>query len=223
MKERPILFNAEMVKAILAGKKTQTRRLVKPQPAPLPGTPGHAIVDLSDGNATDHWGWLYGDEPNTCHVESMRCPFGKPGSLLCIKEAFRFPARVDNHSPTWVGNESVVRGHAEPWSPIHYEADGHRVDWTDEAGEPGRLRDVLYMPHWASRLSLLVTDVRVERLQDISGDDIVAEGIDGDFPPLLRGNILHAKFAELWESVYGKRATWASNPWLWVVSFKVVS
>lgn len=179
MKERPILFSAPMVRAIVAGTKTQTRRIVKP------------------GVLEDGWPIAYAAE---------RCPYGAPGDRLWVRE-------------TWAKAGEVG-------DDIEYRADN-----PDPLG--ARWRPSIHMPRWASRLLLEVTAVRVERLQDISEDDACAEGVqelDGTLDELA----LYARakkmgecatdsrvwFAELWDSINGTRAPWASNPFVWVVSFK---
>lgn len=188
MKERPILFSAPMVRAILSGTKTQTRRVVKDGPA------------LHQG----HTAW-----------EMTRCPYGQPGGVLWVRETWRH-----------------IEGGAV------YDAAGGVMDAFDSetiyrADKPhahGPWKPAIHMPRWASRITLEVTGVRVERLQDISEDDCLAEGIAN----VVRENLPRiqqcgeydaidvdpvAEYQSLWESINGP-GSWDTNPWVWVIEFK---
>lgn len=167
MKERPILFSAPMVKAILSGTKTQTRRIVKPQQFPL----------------------------GTC----VACPYGTVGDRLWVRE-------------TWL---QVPAG-------IAFRADGG-----DHYGAGGKLkwRPSIFMPRAASRITLEVTGVRVERLQGISEDDAEAEGVAAE---PHNGSCVDRRcfvkaYASLWDSLNAKRSPWSSNPWVWVLSFRRIT
>lgn len=200
MKERPILFSGEMVRAILAGTKTQTRRVVK---VPLWDPPMERAFAPGCGI------WRGADS------SEVRCPYGSAGSRLWVREAF---AR-DYFSAT-------------PYLPPE-QRHGYRADWTqraaDTAPEP-KWTPSIHMPRWASRLTLEVTGVRVERLQDISEEDARAEGIvesgtaPGWFKPKADGSFAdpaRGAFQLLWESINGAES-WAANPWVWVVEFRRV-
>lgn len=222
MKERPILFSAPMVRAILAGTKTQTRRVVKPQP---PSEVTSAGVMSAPGRGYDgEWSWLSGD-PKDCDSwgfvgEEFRCPYGQPGDRLWVRETFY------HHGAC-----------------ACYRADG----WTDapdvgyQVTPAPKWTPSIHMPRWASRILLEIFSVRVERLQAISDADSVAEGIscypfrpDDGFPVCdgftYRENDgkcgLWPKAAqayrELWESINGP-GSWDANPWVWVVEFKRVT
>lgn len=201
MKERPILFSAPMVRAILDGRKTQTRRVMKVQPGDV----------LWRSNGRD-WLWLDNDDgPLTEPAPCIRCPYGVPGDRLWVRETWAKPGEVGDS--------------------IEYRAD-------NDDPLAGRWRPSIHMPRWASRITLEVTGVRVERLQDISEDDARAEGIrevtkDGvvkkycvydlgdhsstPWDQMPRRAV--AAYAALWNDINGKGA-FLSNPWVWVVEFR---
>ena len=212
IKERPILFSGEMVRAILDGRKTQTRRVCKPQP------------EFSHlGICGDVWKWG-GSEGElsllTLHME-YHSPYGVPGDRLWVRETFR---------PTEL--ESGLDG-------IQYQADDsfHEIENTIEAadkwlecyGGSDRWRPSIHMPRWACRLVLEVTEVRVERLQDISCEDAYAEGVPDDQMPIDVSEMpyppspIQGAFAALWNQINNKEHPWSSNPWVWVVSFERIS
>ena len=204
MSEKPILFSGAMVRAILDGRKTQTRRIVKHIPAL--GYPedwcerAAGIVDM------------VGDYRRFC-------PYGQPGDRLWVREAYALLADpgsmrswdgpIPDERPTL---ERTQLGHIP--TPI-YRCDGERSDVTSQLGRKLRWRPGIHMPRWASRISLEVKAVRVERLHDISEADAEAEGVDprGDGSARYR-----AAFRLLWCEIYG-HASWDANPWLWCVSF----
>lgn len=220
MKERPILFSAPMVRALLDGTKTQTRRIVKPQPSFLGaiGNPNQPFVTLDAG----------------LH-KPIRCPYGQPGDRLYVRETW---AETDLHDGTPVvayragGCIPVGRNTSEgPDFLIHKWA---QPDTTCcEAWKPS-----IHMPRWASRITLEITGVRVERLQDISKADAIAEGIESltyggettwrDYSlndewaavsPMLYHPI--DSYESLWESINGP-GSWDANPFVWIVEFKRV-
>jgi hypothetical protein len=227
MKERPILFNAEMVRAILSGRKTQTRRVIK-----LP------LIDKNMGCE------LAGNElaGEVAANDYRNCPLGQPGDQLWVREAFRMAKSLDSHSPNVVAELSLNAGYKTPWAPIQLEADGARAGkWTGfdtppAVTEPGKLRPSLHMPRWASRIDLLITSVRVERLNDISEEDAKAEGAstavwfakhgvpEEDWETLTPGPNFPAThingFAALWDSIY---QNWQENPWVWVIEFELIN
>ncbi|MBZ6758135.1 ASCH domain-containing protein [Klebsiella grimontii] len=231
MKERGMIFNGEMVRAILDGRKTQTRRTVKPQPDE------DGLAKVTNGP------WVDTSERN------YRCPFGDVGDRIWVREAYRFPASLDDVSPTGVGEMAVATGYRKPWAPTFYEFTGTFSDgWTGFETPPkvsgaGKLRPSIHMPRWASRILLEITDVRVERLNAISPEDAESEGLEctnftgfGDepglpsypepdvyFDPLKKQwkEYPPEAFAGLWESIYGE-GSWQANPWVWVISFKRV-
>lgn len=179
MKEIPIIFSAPMVRAILAGKKHQTRRLVKPDGVLVDGG-GQPFTQRWDGSEQVNW------------RRDVRCPYGVAGDKLWVRETWRHQA-----------------------SPHTVSSCRYRVDETPE-NDHYQWRPSIFMPRWASRITLEVTSVRAERLQEISEADAAAEGI-AHVPPDSR---LVPLYAQLWDSLNAKRAPWASNPWVFVVSFQ---
>jgi hypothetical protein len=196
--ERPILFSGAMMRALLAGTKAQTRRVVKP-------------VDIT-----------------------MRCPYGRPGTKLWVRETWKYADWTEDGEP-WIayaagGDDLLCRTFDEEWdkrlgdiwadlsNPENYNIDNRAAD--------RRWRPSIHMPRWASRITLEITGVRVERLRDISEADAQAEGIEraGEYwrnygnpmDPCLRPR---TSFATLWSSINGP-GSWDANPWVWVVEFR---
>ncbi|HBQ3180652.1 MULTISPECIES: hypothetical protein [Klebsiella pneumoniae complex] len=225
MKERGMIFNAEMVRALLDGRKTQTRRPIK-----WKQTRFTEIGEREDGSK---WPWSE-DAEHACDFWHP-CPFGAVGDRIWVREAYRFPASLDDVSPTGVGEMAVATGYRKPWAPTFYEFTGTFSDgWkgfetTPKVSDAGKLRPSIHMPRWASRILLEITDVRVERLNAISQEDAQAEGMEltGWRPtysdPDSGGEVMtpYDNFAELWSSIYGDES-WKANSWVWVISFKRV-
>jgi len=207
-KERPILFSAPMVRAILEDRKTVTRRAIKVQPH----------IDAS-GNfcvGSSNYGQDGYGKPVTKHFVSGCCPYGKPGDRLWVRET----CFINDYRETKVPEEERAE------TEIVYRADPLPC-WEGEESEI-RWRPSIHMPRWASRILLEITAVRVERLQDISRADIRAEGLQ--CPPELASDDVSpnyrdwypAAWRELWESINGADS-WTTNPWVWVVEFKRVT
>lgn len=209
MKERPILFSGEMVRAILEGHKTQTRRVINPQPFLEQGKDGAKnwwCLDRSRsgyGSQVGNSAWEEGAKPYILHW-----PYGQPGDRLWVREAFQplFADGVKFRDADW----KTGKGYA-----IRYVATDGRTEWMDPDDRvTDRCKPGIHMPRWASRLTLELTKVRIEKVQEISGEDIGAEGIK------LSGNY-RASWRELWNSINAKRGFgWDANPWLWVLEFK---
>ena len=220
MKERPIIFSAPMVRAILAGTKTQTRRVVKGAPhdwAPVqPQAYSPTVIDRRGDEQPGPAAYGAGNADGECWI---RCPYGQPGTTLWVREAW---ARDDEDGC------------------LMYRADVGREMYAD-AWEQGRIEGVpryrwrpsIHMPRWASRITLEITSVRVERLQDISEADAAAEGVTPKWEPGFSGRLMEAlggfsfrpaasAYAELWESLHGPGA-WDANPWVWVVEFQRIN
>lgn len=210
-RERPILFSAEMTRALLDNRKTQTRRVMKTQ---------HRYMQT-----------LRSD----CDVINVKCPYGVAGDVLWVREAWRAPKSLDASDATKMASLCKDAGYRLPWAPVQYEADGHRENWAgvrDEIeGPPGRYRHARFMPRWASRITLTVTNVRVEQVQSITEADAIAEGCTGFDPePASAGGTIHAwrgqssapdpraHYAALWQRINGVES-WNANPWVWVVTF----
>ncbi len=216
-KERSILFSAPMVRACLDGSKTQTRRIVKPQP----DVDITEIHHARDGIFMAYIKQKYGQE------YEIKCPYGKVGDLLWVREAWRVGKGYDE-----------IPGSMFTSPAVHYEADSVRDDkitW-------GRYRHARFMPRWSSRLTLKITDVRVERLNDISEEDAKAEGVAHENMIVsvnCYGGATHEEhddryfydgcqeegfkdpveaYQSLWESINSK-GSWSLNPWVWVIGF----
>jgi hypothetical protein len=226
MKVRPIPFSDPMVRAILAGTKTHTRRVVKAGAAP-DGIWGHCQgvgmgrvyrLDEPPPAGAQPW-WKRGG----VNGAADRCPYGVPGDRLWVREAWAAPHSCDHLKPREISEST----------PIHYLA-------SEERG--GLLwRNPLFIPRWASRLLLEVTAVRVERLQDISEEDARAEGVAAepftaeDIAAMPAGSdarrlgealgpgefTAKLSFAQGWDGLNAKRGYgWAANPWVWVIGFQ---
>lgn len=223
IKERPILFAAPMVRAILEDRKTVTRRPVKVQPH-IDASGNFCVGNSNYGQ--DGYG-----KPVTKHFVNGCCPFGKPGDRLWVRETWAADAQVDAVAP-----RDLSQG-----EPIHYAADGAARQTGCAMIKPGKGRPSIHMPRWVSRILLEITAVRVERLQDGEGETAfesryIAEGInrihqgDGDyaFHPFKSepgpGNWTDPfdAWRELWVGINGAES-WNSNLWVWVVEFKPVT
>lgn len=231
MKERGMIFNGEMVRAILDGRKTQTRRIMKPQPGPCPRgghwwpsnvfkTMLHVEEEMQNGKGG--WGGLVGDA----------CPFGDVGDRIWVRETFTGHYLDDDQI------QDIKDGRDKASSLCEY-----RADYPDGYQAADGWTPSIHMPRWASRILLEITDVRVEQLNAISPEDAESEGLErtnftgfGDepglpsypepdvyFDPLKKQwkEYPPEAFAGLWESIYGEES-WKANPWVWVIEFKRV-
>lgn len=219
MKERPIIFNDEMVRAILEGRKTQTRRAVDPD----------LVQYVTDG--VPGFQDKYGDHHDTI----TRCPFGKSGDRLWVRECFTLEScrHLDYYDEPHSDGRPIERIDDGPcgkwWTQPHYRSTDPRPElWYDDREEPGcRWRPSIHMPRKWSRINMEITGVRVERLQDISIEDSRREGFPGFdvcWKTMGPKQPRNAKdwFEWLWQSIYGADS-WAANPWVWVVEFKKVA
>lgn len=241
MKEHPILFSGSMVRAILEGKKTQTRRVMKIQPTSPP-----AIRDFEeyqpesflDTSLRAIWpSDKKGDDGR--HIDhGCKYPYGRVGHRLWVREEhYRFGhwepvagvrTRTGRMKWKFVADTDDLR--YDP--PSEFRKGRHHLD----SGTPAwHKRLARFMPRWASRIMLEIVNVRVERLQDISEQDIRAEGVT--MSPLhvgidSAGNAIESEnahldpwdyFSEMWDKINGKKHPWKSNPWLWVIKFKRVT
>jgi hypothetical protein len=205
MKERPILFSAPMVRAILAGTKTQTRRAIK-----LTDSKGRwdekGFYAVTAGTI-EKMPWSC-----TSISRHVGCPYGEPGDRLWVRETFAIVPRTAYRCSE--GVQQTLR----PDDPYEHDAAIYREGWTRSRGG-FRWRPSIHMPRWASRITLEVTGVRVERLRDISEDDARAEGSPWAACGAPQDGSHKAGFAQLWESINGP-GSWVANPWVWVVEFK---
>ncbi|MDR1529004.1 MAG: hypothetical protein LBS40_01050 [Burkholderiales bacterium] len=184
MKEHPIVFSAPMVQAILAGRKTQTRRVIKPQPIATPTR----LITFEDGQTA------FSPRPTAeCSRDDITfCPYGKIGDRLWVRETFQ----TIDETPFF--------------HRVYYRA-------TDTDNNIVKWQPSIHMPRALSRILLEITDVHIQRLQDISEDDIKAEGVPA------RGN-RRDDFIELWDNINGKKVgcSWDDNPWIWVITFRKI-
>ncbi|ELY5205671.1 hypothetical protein SM866_004456 [Yersinia enterocolitica] len=188
VKEKGILFNAEMVQAILSGRKTQTRRIISEKTLHL--------FDVAASAGECHPLELCDDRSQSYYLAF--CPLGKPGDQLWVREAFA----------AGLCTESTLAYRATHKTEDLEEGWGETIKWTPS----------IHMPRWASRINLLITGVRVERLQAITLGDICKEIGCGlyDFRPATYGFQVWEK---LWKSIYGEE-NWEANPWVWVINFE---
>jgi hypothetical protein len=202
MKERPTIMSGESVRAILDGRKTVTRRVIKPQASPPPAR----FVYFGSGNlwiAESNSGKVGIFNPN--HV---KCPYGKIGDRLWVREtwaeAHYWTNDIDSETPIYraFDDKTAIK----------------KVVW----------KSPVTMPRWASRLTLEITDIRVERLQGITEEQAIAEGMYGDFMMAVgsfgnKHESVITQYHIVWNSLNAKHCyPWASNPWVWVLEFKVV-
>ncbi len=205
MKERPIIFSAPMVRAILEGRKTVTRLGVKPQPEGhyWEWVPGYVGEYRHEGDNLWHFAHRIPQNPQWDCERQIRCPYGQPGDRLWVRETWCYA--WDDEREGWTDPERYC-----------YRADGVEVINVDDS-ECSPWKPSIHMPRRASRITLEVTGVRVERLQDISDEQALAEGVDRT-NALYKGNSRRL-FADLWDSINGFGSC-AVNPWVWVVEFK---
>ncbi|CAI8894110.1 MULTISPECIES: hypothetical protein [Pseudomonas syringae group] len=207
-KERPILFSAPMVRAILEGRKTVTRREVKVQP--------RSSADIGSFGR----GQPFIRHPDVTKA-NPECPYGRPGDRLWVREAWQADAQVNEVAPRELS-------HGEP---IRYPADGASRQTGCSMITLGKTRPSIHMPRWVSRILLEITDVRVERLQAITYEEAAAEGVHRDSACRMwtatdEGGTCHKypvpAFRDLWSGINGAE-NWNANPWVWVVEFKRVT
>ncbi len=224
MRERPILFSSPMVRAILEGRKTQTRRVVKPQPTGEP----RPLSDWSRGLAEachDHSpdanklaahsdrlkGHVFPFTTSSCGLMSPVCPYGHPGDRLWVRETWQ---------PCGLTELGLMQA-------AYYKADGKTYYDPNDLSKTCKWRPSIHMPRWASRITLEITGVRVERLQDISEEDAESEAaerghlktLNGEY--IINGGSHRCGFINLWQSIHGP-GSWDANPWVWCISFQIL-
>jgi hypothetical protein len=200
--DHPIIFSGPMVRAILDGRKTQTRRLVT-----VPWRGGRRVLPYEPYYAEKDGRLLWCDEYGDYHAMEPACPYGGPGDRLWVREtAYISP-------PHWTCAEASTHRDSEGAPRVVSYCAGLGPHGHVAAAEYGiRRTPSIHMPRWASRVTLEITGVRCERLQDICREDAMAEGWPGEGDPV-------AWFSGLWDTINGERAPWKSDPWVWVVSF----
>lgn len=222
MKEHPILFSAEMVRAILDGGKTQTRRVVKIHPDDIPSNNPEFVFQY------------------------YKCPYGKAGDSLWVRETFVIESNYnicDKYDPPFNDGRPVKHTkdefNGDYWEQCHYRATDPEPELAyEDCSDPKcRWRPSILMPRWASRINLEIINIRVEKLQNINKKDAIAEGLNrpsiSSFSNCYEAWIdnqwisnVDPKyiFSRIWDSIYKKRDYgWDKNPWVWVVKFKRLS
>ena len=211
MKERPILFSAPMVRAILNGTKTQTRRVAPIRKLDILRSPGDMVtwsvsfMKAVKGVLGSHSGGKFTDLQARSIIASKYNPYGQPGDRLWVRETY-FRDEEDG--------AILYAANPDDFEVVHHnkvETGSPRYNW----------KPSIFMPRWASRITLEITAVRVERLQDISEKDAWAEGCEGFDDDVTGGKSGYTEFAELWESINGP-GSWEANPWVWAIEFKRV-
>jgi len=227
VKERPIIFSGEMVKAILNGKKTMTRQVVKTQPR-------DECTEIATSACFGHVEYRSTSEDRQTQsiLAKIKCPYGKIGDRLWVRETHHVVGGIADYEI-----EEIKQGLQDVKNFVSYKTDGY--------GNPcdGGWTTPMFMPRWASRILLEIIDIRVERLQDISEADALKEGIRNynfemeDSPDTYVGYTHLQKddgkstlyktpaiaFERLWDTLNAKKGyPWSSNPWVWAIEFKVI-
>lgn len=219
-KDYPVFFNDEMVRAILDGRKTQTRRVIK-----LSHERGmlNPVVRGRNGEISSV----------SCRLAPTLCPFGQPGDRLWVRETWALLGNEDGCCVDW--NDNLCKGDEKLAARI-YRASCERLPgdyglwsipddayWkphTENQKFEGAWRPSIHMPRWASRILLEITDVRVERLNSISEADAQAEGVTPATHQITPPEAVYrVGFGDIWRSIYGEES-WDADPWVWVVEFK---
>lgn len=192
--ERPILFSGEMVKAILSGRKTQTRRVLKAEWL----SSAYSFVHLKDslgfrGSEEFTWAGFAADYSlSPCYI---KCPYGKVGDRLWVRESW---LRIGASADVWYKADDVFLEGPTPWRPS------------------------IHMPRWASRITLEITGIQVEEIRAISDEDARREGVTA-WHDTSNGTVYKPEFQILWDSINNKRGYgWGMNPWVWVIEFEQV-
>lgn len=224
MKQHPILFSAPMVRAILDGTKTQTRRIVTPQPSAwVKGANGRYGIPMKPTLKTPSANNSVWEEEDGSRYENIKCPYGDPDDRLWVKETFAEVGSI---------------GKPIDWFEYQYRADFTEGRWQGDGSMCfDKWKPSIFMPREASRITLEVLDVRVEQLQDIRISDAIAEGIQsfrpvpGDgAPETVYRDHTHTNrwvkspiesYKTLWQSINGPES-WTENPWVWVITFKKI-
>lgn len=202
---RGIIFQPDLVGVLLARGTIQTRRIVKPQPD-SGGLRWNTVVVGGHGGWTD------------MHGNPYTCPYGGVGDQLYVKEPWRTESQCDRLSPSQMADAVLDVDYKTPWAPIMY-ADGTQANW-DAACAPGRSRRALHMPQWASRATVEIVRVDVQRLGDMTDEDALASGIQ--WSPGQRSSPV-LDYAVLWNQIHGKKQPWQPELWVWVIDLKVVT
>ncbi|MEX5443476.1 hypothetical protein WCE14_08915 [Acinetobacter schindleri] len=226
----PILFNSAMVQALLNGEKTQTRRMLKPYQIPVQSAidkdrPWFSVVQIDP-----HYGFGCSGATEAECIEELKkmasagCPYGDVGTRLWVRETWKgatIPSSLEGCDCDDVAVEYVADGAAH-----YFPGDQIPAEWTmPKAALAGRQVPSIFMPKWASRIELEVTEIGIERVNDISEADAIAEGFDLSKSEAAISQGWYEKpqaaFRRVWSGLYGD-PSWTENPWVWVIHFKVV-
>jgi hypothetical protein len=248
--DRPIPFSGEMVRAILDGRKTQTRRVVK--------TVWDDHFEEPCQNSKGEWFVCDNRPPDILNAYFLHCPYGQPGDRLWVRESWKISSfmegdpisfqykdgtiKEENERAGEFGNnyeewyEKVIIQSSDYLEKIKHPMDDEGIYHWEHGKSPLPWRPSIFMPRWASRILLEVVSVRVERVKDISENDAYSEGIR--HIPKFVNNINFASWSDdvcsynyptakeafhgLWDSINGKKYPWDANPYVWVIEFKVV-
>jgi hypothetical protein len=250
MKERPILFSGEMVRAILEGRKTQTRRVIKPRKPWLTQSKWYGVHPGGGWHGVG-FSWITEEIPEEakqpCGKEGFPCPYGQPGDRLWVRETWKLSSYMEGEpleyqfkadGATFEEDTNLSENYPwyeDWWERICGEADKYLNKINHPIEEDGNFhwhqgqsplpwKPSIFMPRWASRITLEIVKVRVERVQEISDEDISAEGMEAIGPFVsIHSQIKRSNFIDRWNSINAKRGfSWGSNPWVWVIEFKKV-
>ena len=243
MREHPIIFSTELIPAILDGSKTQTRRLRRLEEINKNPDDWSLFVKEAGGNL-----WVF-THCDGVHEIAVKCPYGEVGDRLWVRETWRIESFMDGESLLFTYKDGKTMEEETGYTdPPNYEEWYERVciQSTDDAKaafekglvrqdegfgyyrwdigkSPCRWRSPIFMPRWASRIDLAITEVRLERLQEITEADAIAEGCDGRFHDVhgeWDWTYPEVHFHALWDSINGKKYPWEMNCWVWVLGFK---
>ena len=210
MREQSIIFNSEMVKAILDGRKTMTRRPIKLRTSVNPHS------SLSEQGKIYSIGDMQRETELTKNTKpNYPCPYGQQGDRLWVREKWGL---IDLESGYAYDGLIPPKFAREEYEVAYY------ADWSDFIDSLfHKWRDALYMPKWTHRITLEITEVRVERLQEITEEDVISEGTPNHPGQFREGNMeAFVRFAYVWNSLYTKKSEyqWEANPWVWVIEFR---
>lgn len=219
MKERPILFSDQRVRALLSGQQSQTRRIMKSQLFG-PGQDNHEGcygIDVLNNH-------LQGNRVMGMENLSYHCPYGQPGDRLWVRETWRGPVIEQDQMAEYQRSPAQFKT-AEY---CQYRSDTSQFSTAEDEADQFGWQAGIHMPRWASRINLLVTGIRVEKIQDISDDDVIAEGVQTDSHFLNNFFTMHSEavsskdaYRKQWALQYGG-TSWEVNPWVWVIDFERV-
>jgi carboxypeptidase C (cathepsin A) len=229
--EKPILFSEKMIQAILDGRKTQTRRVIKPQP-PDNGYKPSVLIETTCKKERKYEGklhWIKMENEYTVeHSDNnyFTCPYGKPGDLLWVRENFTITNFTNDDQSVLVQYDDEHR----EWMGLNNDEWQKYIHWKNRTGRKSKL----FMFRSLSRIQLQITDIRVERVQDISEQDALAEGCSNDVKIYTiqegigkgtkdyYGMYAQERFRNLWDSINEERGFgWDENPWVWKISFEL--